>query len=65
MPTFECPTCEKQLTVVVKEDAPHRPFCSKRCKMIDLGRWFDGSYQISEPLSPDEFDELSSEQADD
>ena len=24
----------------------YRPFCSERCKLIDLGRWLDGKYQI-------------------
>jgi hypothetical protein len=32
---------------------PFGPFCSKRCKLIDLGKWFNGEYQISEPLTPD------------
>lgn len=50
MPTYECPTCKKQLTVVSRDDAPFRPFCSHRCKMIDLGCWLDGTYSISEPI---------------
>jgi endogenous inhibitor of DNA gyrase (YacG/DUF329 family) len=25
---------------------PHFPFCSERCKMIDLGRWLEGTYVI-------------------
>lgn len=29
-----------------------RPFCSSRCKQIDLGRWFNGEYRYSEPLRP-------------
>ena len=33
-----------------REDAPYRPFCSYRCKMIDLHKWFDEQYRISEPL---------------
>jgi endogenous inhibitor of DNA gyrase (YacG/DUF329 family) len=32
-----------------KEDAPFRPFCSQRCKLVDLGRWLDGTYSVSEP----------------
>ncbi|ARU55998.1 hypothetical protein OLMES_1924 [Oleiphilus messinensis] len=31
------------------DDFPHRPFCSKRCQLIDLGCWADESYAISEP----------------
>jgi hypothetical protein len=26
--------------------APHRPFCSERCQLIDLDRWFSGDYRI-------------------
>ncbi len=38
------------MTVQRREDAPYRPFCSYRCKMIDLHKWFDGQYRIREPL---------------
>ncbi len=54
MPTFECPICHQTITVAAKEQAPHRPFCSKRCKMVDLGRWLDGTYKVSEPADPSE-----------
>jgi endogenous inhibitor of DNA gyrase (YacG/DUF329 family) len=50
MPSYECPTCARVFTVERREDAPFRPFCCERCKMVDLGRWLDGSYTISEPL---------------
>jgi len=33
----KCPTCEKE--VEWNSDAKFRPFCSERCKMIDLGQW--------------------------
>lgn len=52
MPTFECPTCGKLFTTERNEDAPYRPFCSQRCRLIDLGRWLDGEYCISDPLVP-------------
>lgn len=35
--TVKCPQCEKQ--VLWGELSPWRPFCSKRCQMIDLGEW--------------------------
>ena len=54
MPIFECPTCHKTVTVAQLEEAPYRPFCSERCKMVDLGRWFDGTYKISEPATPED-----------
>lgn len=53
----KCPTCA---TVVEwTEDERWRPFCSERCKLIDLGSWFDESNRIpaEEPVSlPDEQD---------
>ncbi|VED54063.1 FIG003276: zinc-binding protein [Raoultella terrigena] len=35
--TVNCPTCGKN--VVWNEHSPFRPFCSKRCQLIDLGEW--------------------------
>lgn len=32
-----CPTCQKSVPWTVQ--SPFRPFCSKRCQMIDLGEW--------------------------
>ncbi len=60
MPTYECPTCRKSVRVDKKEEAPFRPFCCERCKLVDLGRWFDGSYTVSEPsdsTDPDQRDQ--------
>ena len=33
----KCPNCQKK--VEWNDDFPDRPFCSERCKMIDLGQW--------------------------
>ncbi len=57
MPTFECPICNKTITVTCKEDAPFRPFCSHRCKMVDLGRWLDGTYTVNDPAEPEDVEE--------
>jgi len=35
-------------------DAEHRPFCSARCRNIDLGRWLKGNYRIESDEPPDE-----------
>jgi endogenous inhibitor of DNA gyrase (YacG/DUF329 family) len=43
-----CPTCGKP--VVWDAEAHWRPFCSERCRLIDLGDWLDESNRISEPL---------------
>lgn len=40
----KCPTCRKE---VLWEENPHRPFCSDRCRLIDLGAWTQGRYRIA------------------
>ena len=44
---MKCPTCGKPTTW---NDNPDRPFCSERCKLIDLGRWSGEDYRVSIPL---------------
>lgn len=41
-----CPNCEKETDL--SESNKYRPFCSKRCRLIDLGEWISESYSISE-----------------
>jgi endogenous inhibitor of DNA gyrase (YacG/DUF329 family) len=41
-----CPICSKPFQVASLDDHPSFPFCSDRCKLIDLGRWIDGAYAI-------------------
>jgi len=48
MYTVKCPICHQQKTYPSPEDAPYRPFCSQRCKLVDLGRWLNEEYRISE-----------------
>ncbi len=40
----KCPTCGK--SVEWSDKFPYRPFCSERCKLIDLGEWASDSYVI-------------------
>ena len=44
---MKCPTCKK--TVETKEENPYSPFCSERCKWIDLGNWLDEKYVVFNP----------------
>ncbi|ACO73659.1 DNA gyrase inhibitor YacG [Laribacter hongkongensis] len=45
MPTIvNCPTCGA--AVEWGPQSPWRPFCSQRCKLIDLGQWADEGYRI-------------------
>jgi hypothetical protein len=39
----KCPTCKKK---TVWENNPYRPFCSERCKLLDLGAWAAEKYWI-------------------
>ena len=43
-----CPVCNKPA------NKKYRPFCSSRCKLIDLGNWIDGSYRLPGENSPAE-----------
>jgi uncharacterized protein len=50
---MKCPTCKKP--VDAKKKNPFLPFCSERCKLIDLGKWLDEKYVItSSSTSPPE-----------
>jgi endogenous inhibitor of DNA gyrase (YacG/DUF329 family) len=39
-----CPQCNA--AIVWSVDNPFRPFCSERCKLLDLGQWATGAYRI-------------------
>jgi endogenous inhibitor of DNA gyrase (YacG/DUF329 family) len=55
-PKFQvkCPTCRK---VGDWFAGPYGPFCSHRCKWIDLGKWLNEEQVISEPLPPEPLDQ--------
>ena len=56
--SLRCPTCR---TIVVRTDE-YFPFCSDRCRVIDLGKWASGAYKISSPvLDPDLLEESANE----
>lgn len=46
---MRCPICKQS---VVGKGNPFRPFCSERCKLIDLDNWIEGRYRVSVPLQP-------------
>jgi endogenous inhibitor of DNA gyrase (YacG/DUF329 family) len=52
---IHCPACGKEEEV--PEGFRWRPFCSRRCKLADLGAWLDEVYTISRPLRPGEVPE--------
>ena len=53
----DCPTCGKK--VEWTEASKFRPFCSERCKQIDLGAWAEEKYVIPAVSPPTDFDEDS------
>ena len=57
--TLACPTCKQN--VEWSDDFPERPFCSKRCKLIDLGEWASETHKI--PVDPSIDDLMSGELA--
>ena len=53
-----CPICEKALDTHGPKEWPDWPFCSKRCRMVDLGRWLGGEYRIETPVTQEDLDNL-------
>jgi uncharacterized protein len=51
--TVRCPICKKEVSF----DDPNLPFCSDRCRLIDLGNWASDKYVISTPTRQNESEE--------
>jgi len=54
-----CPLCGKDV-IWDSKASPFRPFCSERCKMIDLGQWASENYSI--PAKTDSADDIKTEE---
>lgn len=59
MATLACPVC-KQPVASERAQNPSWPFCSRRCKTIDLGHWLDEAYRLPAERQGDENDDESS-----
>lgn len=55
MSTIRCPICEKQFDPAA---SPAMPFCSDRCRQIDLGRWLREVYSVPVVRDPDDIREV-------
>jgi len=55
-----CPICRRPAAPRTENKA--FPFCSARCKLVDLGKWLDEQYRVSGPNASDADDELPSAQ---
>lgn len=52
---LRCPICGEPVRYVKgKPLPPHFPFCSSRCKMVDLNKWLNEEYVLSRELTPEE-----------
>jgi hypothetical protein len=57
---IQCPRCGKKNTWL--PDNAFRPFCSERCKLIDLGEWADEKHRVpGEPANPNELPDEDTE----
>jgi endogenous inhibitor of DNA gyrase (YacG/DUF329 family) len=61
MPRVFCPTCKQEFD---SEKSPALPFCSQRCRLIDLGRWLNEEYSMPIEREP-ELDEFHEERRED
>jgi len=52
--TVKCPTCHRP--VEWSAQSPFRPFCSDRCRLVDLGAWFSEQRSIPEDAPVDEWE---------
>ena len=50
---MKCPICKKDVTL----DNPEMPFCSERCRLIDLGNWATEKYVIATPADLSQLDD--------
>ena len=51
-----CPVCKKRGDWFT---GGFGPFCSKRCRLIDLGKWLNEEHAVSEPLRPDHLEKFA------
>jgi uncharacterized protein len=52
----KCPTCKKRGDWFTDK---YSPFCSHRCKLVDLGKWFSEEHNIPSPLRPEHLEQFA------
>ncbi len=53
-PILLCPSCKKVVPMAQEARPKAFPFCSDKCRLVDLGRWFEEDYVVPRPLGPDD-----------
>ena len=56
MTMVKCPTCKQRGDWFA---TGFGPFCSKRCKLLDLGKWFSEEHRVSDPLRPEHLESFA------
>ncbi|WP_034618538.1 DNA gyrase inhibitor YacG [Chitinibacter tainanensis] len=59
MPSVLCPICKAQTEYSTSN--PFRPFCSERCKLIDLGEWASEKYRVADSAEVDPLELLQAQ----
>lgn len=52
-PVRQCPICKKPADL----NSETFPFCSARCRLVDLNHWMEGRYAVTRPLNPEDIDQ--------
>lgn len=55
-PVVKCPTCQR--LVEWTPSSQYRPFCTERCRLIDLGQWANEAYSVAASPIPDKNDDI-------
>lgn len=65
MPKVRCPICDRKMDHQGPKEWPDWPFCSPRCKLIDLGRWLGEDYRVPSRReeNPEDADEIGPPQS--
>ena len=58
-----CPKCDREVASIAEN--PNFPFCSRRCKLLDLGSWLSGTNAIETTLEESDLVELEESELDD
>jgi endogenous inhibitor of DNA gyrase (YacG/DUF329 family) len=53
-----CPICDRSMRGASPKEWPEFPFCSPKCKLIDLGRWLGESYRVPTKEEKEEEEEI-------
>jgi uncharacterized protein len=60
--SIPCPRCGRESEVDDEKPLPPDfPFCSERCRLVDLGKWFDEEYRVSRGARPGESEQAPGE----